>query len=121
MKIKLDENMPYALAERLRADGHDSSTVPEENLSGMNDHEVSKRATEEGRLLMTFDTDFGDIRTFPVGSHAGVIVFRLQDQRWSVLKEPVERLLCSGLLESLHGSLAIVDEKHIRLRRKRGT
>jgi hypothetical protein len=37
MKIKLDENMPLALAELLRFHGHDCSTVPEEHLSGVED------------------------------------------------------------------------------------
>lgn len=32
MKIKLDENMPVALAEQLRDLGHDVHTVPEESL-----------------------------------------------------------------------------------------
>ncbi|MEW6234766.1 MAG: DUF5615 family PIN-like protein [Candidatus Omnitrophota bacterium] len=119
MEIKLDENMPQALAERLCAEGHNASTVSEENLSGASDDSVLKHATEESRLLMTFDVDFGDIRSYPVGSHAGVIVFRFNDQQWTALKEPVERLLRSGALESLPGSLAIIDEKRIRFRRKK--
>ena len=48
-------------------------------------------------------------RTYPVGSHAGVVVFRLHDQRWAVLKEPAERLLGSGLLERLEYGIAIVE------------
>ena len=118
MKVKLDENMPMALAELLRSRGHDVSTVPEENLSGVEDSFILTRATEETRLLMTFDVDFGDIRSFPVGSHAGIVVFRLHDQRWAVLKEPAERLLTSGLLDRLQHGLAVVDESRIRMRFK---
>lgn len=117
MEIKLDENMPMALAIRLRDEGYDVSTVPLENLSGANDPTVIKHAIEENRILMTFDTDSADIRKFPLGTHAGVIVFRFNDQRWNALKEPVERLIRSGLLINLKGSLAIVDEKRIRFRR----
>ncbi len=69
---------------------------------------------------MTFDVDFGDIRAYPVGSHAGVVVFRLHDQRWAVLKEPAERLLGSGLLERLEHGIAIVNENRIRVRSKSG-
>ena len=118
MKIKLDENMPQALAHLLRSAGHDVSTVPMEHLSGAEDPLVLKAATCEDRLLMTFDVDFGDIRNFPVGSHAGVIVFRLHDQRWAVLKDPAERLLDSDLLDRLRYGLAIVDETRIRIRFK---
>ena len=67
-------------------------------------------------MLITFDLDFGDIRSFPVGSHSGVIVFRLHDQRWAALKEPSERLLESGLIDRLKKGLAVVDEIKIRIR-----
>jgi len=118
MKIKLDENMPISLAFVLRSAGHDVTTVPEQNLSGEGDPLVLETATKEGRLLMTFDVDFGDVRAYPVRSHAGVVVFRLHDQRWAVLKETAERLLTSGLLERLEHGIAIVNENRIRVRSK---
>jgi predicted nuclease of predicted toxin-antitoxin system len=116
MKIKLDENMPVALAKLLRSSGHDAVTVPEEGLSGMDDPRLLEIAVSEGRLLITFDSDFGDIRHYPIGTHAGIVVFRLTDQRWSQLKEPSQRLIDSGILERLHGGLAIADETRIRIR-----
>lgn len=116
MRIKLDENMPHALAELLRGAGHDVATVPEEALSGARDPSVLRCATAENRLLMTFDTDFGDIRHYPVGTHAGIVVFRVRDQRWAVLEGPARRLVGSGLLERLRGGLAVVDEVRARLR-----
>lgn len=114
MRVKLDENMPAALAELLRSEGHETSTVSEEGLSGADDPNVLDAAAFEDRLLMTFDTDFADIRTYPPGSHAGIVVFRLSDQRWSVLQEPARSLLDLGVLERLHGGLAIVDETRVR-------
>lgn len=119
MKIKLDENMPLSLAILLRAEGHNVATVPEENLSGGGDRQILETAARENRLPMTFDADFGDIRAYPVGSHAGVVVFRLHDQRWASLREPAERLLTSGVLERLERGLAIVDENRIRVRSKK--
>ncbi|PIS36726.1 MAG: hypothetical protein CO150_01195 [Nitrospirae bacterium CG_4_9_14_3_um_filter_53_35] len=118
MNIKLDENMPTALAEMLLSEGYNVSTVSEENLSGASDALLLEKATEENRLLITFDVDFGNIRTFPFGSHAGIVVFRLRDQRWAVLKEPAKRLVTSGLLERLQRGLAVVDENRVRLRFK---
>lgn len=118
MKIKLDENLPQALANMLRSAGIDVSTVPEEGLSGAADELVIKTASAEGRLLMTFDADFGDVRAFPPGTHAGIVVFSLQDQRWVALKGPVEALLASKVLDRLRGGLAIVDEDRVRLRFK---
>jgi len=116
MKIKLDENMPDDLAEFLRSSGHDVTTVAEEGLSGADDPEVIQETAKERRLLMTFDVGFADIRKFPIGSHGGIVVFRLRDQRWLALKGPAKRLLESGLLEKLRQGLAIVDETLARFR-----
>lgn len=117
MKVKLDENMPAAMIELLRGAGHDPATIAEEALSGSGDEEVIKTASAEGRVLMTFDVGFGNIRAFPLGGHAGVVVFRLHDQRWAVLKDPARRLLESGVLPRLNRGLAVVDESCIRVRR----
>jgi predicted nuclease of predicted toxin-antitoxin system len=49
MKIKLDENMPAALAEHLRVLGHDVHTVPDEGLAGAVDPDVWAAAQRENR------------------------------------------------------------------------
>jgi predicted nuclease of predicted toxin-antitoxin system len=116
MKFKLDEALPTALMELLRAGGHDTMTVADEALGGSNDPTILQVATSEGRVLLTFDLDFADIRRYPIGSHAGIVVFRLHDQRWAVLEQPARRLIESDLLDRLQGGLAIVDESRVRTR-----
>ncbi len=116
MRVKLDENMPGALIDVLCSAGHDVTTAHEENLSGVEDPIVLRTAAQEARLLMTFDVGFGDIRSYPLGSHAGIVVFRLKDQRWAVLKEPALRLISSGIIGRLQGGLAVVDENRIRIK-----
>ena len=98
MKLKLDENLPADPASLLREHGHDAVGAVEEGLGG------------------SPDLDFADVRRFPVGEHAGLVVFRLHDQRWATLRAPVERLLDLGLLEELEGKLAVVTKGRIRLR-----
>ncbi len=116
MKFKLDENLPEDLADLLGSFGQDVATAAKENLSGADDLVILKEAIAEGRLFLTLDLGFADIRKFPVGSHSGIVVFRLHDQRWSAMKKPVERLMKSGLLAQLKQGLAIVDETRIRFR-----
>ena len=116
MKIKLDENMPHDLAELLGASGHDAATAVEEGLSGADDQAVLKAAAREDRLLMTLDVGFADIRKYPIGSHGGIVVFRLHDQRWVVMQQSAQRLIASGLLKKLERGLAIVDESRVRFR-----
>jgi predicted nuclease of predicted toxin-antitoxin system len=119
VKIKLDENLPHDLKSLLRSFGHDVTDVPEEGLSGAADPPVLQIAATEGRILMSFDTDFANIRHYPLGSHNGIVVFRLTDQRWKALEGPVRKLLTSVNLEDLAGGLAIVQEVRIRYRRVR--
>ena len=119
MKFKLDENMPTDLTTLLNQEEHDVSNVFEEGLAGQQDPPVLRAATAEGRILLTFDTDVADIRQYPPGSHAGIAVFRLRDQRWQALEGPVRRLLAQSNLAKLEQGLAIVDETRIRYRRPR--
>jgi len=91
VKIKLDENLPDDLASLLRAAEDDVSTVTEEGLAGCDDPPVLQAASAENRVLMSFDLGFADIRRYPAGAHAGIVVFRLKDQRWKTLQKPGER------------------------------
>ncbi|HQU42631.1 MAG TPA: DUF5615 family PIN-like protein [Pirellulales bacterium] len=114
----LDENMPTKLAKMLRAKGHDVRRVQDEGLSGEKDPSILETATAEGRiLLLTLDTDFADVRNFPLGSHAGIVVFCLKDQDWPGLEGPATRLLVNKEFARLQGGLAIVEEGRVRSQR----
>lgn len=116
MNFKLDENMPRDLANFLKKEGHDVKDVVEEGLAGHKDPSVLLAATAEDRVLLTFDLDFADIRNFPPGTNAGIVVFRLHDQRWKTLEPSVRHLLELPDLAKLEKGLAIVDESSIRFR-----
>lgn len=77
MRIKLDENLPERLLGRLAALGHEVDNVRMEGLAGAADPQVWDAAQAEGRFLITQDLDFSDIRKFPPGTHAGVLLVRL--------------------------------------------
>jgi predicted nuclease of predicted toxin-antitoxin system len=116
MKFKLDENMPADLATVLRQEGHDATDVEEEGMAGGEDPSVLQAATLEARVLLTFDTDFADIRQYPPGTHGGIVVFRLRDQRWQTLEGRVRRILARRNLQKLPQGLAVVDETRVRYR-----
>jgi predicted nuclease of predicted toxin-antitoxin system len=117
LKFKLDENMPADFAALLQEHGHEAADVVQEGLGGEDDPPVLAAAVSEDRILLTFDLDFADIRQYPPGTHAGIVVFRLRDQRWRSLEKPATRLLESGGLQSLERGLAIVDESRVRWKR----
>lgn len=80
MKFKLDENLPVSSAAILTSVGHDVYTVTDEDLIGAPDRDAVAAATAAGRILVCLDRGLGDIRAYPPGSHAGIVVLRLTDQ-----------------------------------------
>ena len=58
MKIKLDENIPFRLAQTLSQYGHQIDTVPQEGLAGHEDSEIWEAAQQAGCFLITQDLDF---------------------------------------------------------------
>lgn len=69
MRIKLDENLPGALVPALSALGHDVDSVRQEGLTGRPDPEIWLATQLNGRLLITQDLDFSDLRQFEPGTH----------------------------------------------------
>lgn len=80
MKFKLDENLPVEAADLLWKAGHDAVTVVEQHLGGSADSDIAAVCQQEGRVLITLDRDFADIRAYPPGSFCGLIVLRLKRQ-----------------------------------------
>ena len=65
MKIKIDEDLPKAVAEIVRKQILDTITVVEERLSGTLDPDLWKIIQEEGRFLITGDKGFANIGRYP--------------------------------------------------------
>ncbi len=79
MKIKLDENLPAEPADLLTTLNHDVHTVLAEKLAAQRDLIIFQTAQTKGRLFVTQDLDFSDIRKFKPGTHPGIVLVRLRD------------------------------------------
>lgn len=117
MKIKLDENIPGAVAGVLRSRGHDVDTVLEESLGGRDDPTVLGAAIDEGRLLLTLDRGFGDVRAYAPGTHPGIIVLRPDDQRLPTVVAMVEMIVDHHDVDELAGCITVVQRNVLRVRR----
>ena len=76
LRFKLDENVPVDAVVLLAAAGYHSHTVYDEQLAGAPDPEVAAACRAEGRVLVTLDLDFSDVRAYAPGTHAGIVVLR---------------------------------------------
>ena len=117
MKIKLDENIPQRAAPVLSQAGHDVDSVEDEGLAGTDDPTVSQAATAENRLVVTLDRGFGDTQRYPPGSHAGVLVLRVDDQSSASVTEALSALIATTDLEDLRGCIAVYRNAELRVRR----
>ncbi len=116
MKFKTDENMPPEVAEILREAGYDALSVSEQRLGGEPDPVIARVCKKEKRILLTLDTDFADIRTYPPEHFPGIIVFRLRWQDKFNVIQIFRRVMRLFSKESLENCLWIVEEDSIRIR-----
>ncbi|MEM1116298.1 MAG: DUF5615 family PIN-like protein [Bacteroidota bacterium] len=116
MRFKLDENLPTRAAALLRDAGHDAVTVLDQKMGGAADPDLATVCQQEGRALVTLDTDFADIRTYPPARHTGLLVLRLRRQDKLHVLDTLRRILPLLDDEPLDGHLWIVDEQRVRIR-----
>lgn len=116
MKFKIDENLPTEAAEILKSAGFDAHTVGDERLSGASDDTVAGASRSEDRILVTLDLDFANIRAYPPGEHAGIVVLRVKHQDKVTVLVHLRRLMMALARRNPTGELWIVDGNRIRFR-----
>lgn len=119
MRIKIDENLPSRLAERLTGLGHDAQTVEDEGIGGNVDPVIWETAQRERRFLITQDLDFSDARRFAPGTHFGILLIRLRTPSRRNLVARVERLFREEDVAQWPGCFVVATERKVRVRRPR--
>ena len=115
MQFKLDENLPGEVADLLRDAGHDVETVNDEGLQGAKEPVLADVVRREGRILLTFDIGFGDIRSYPPADYAGLLVLRLGVQDKASTLAVCTRLVTLLEQQSPRGQLWIVEDTRVRI------
>ncbi|MCC6142842.1 MAG: DUF5615 family PIN-like protein [Candidatus Hydrogenedentes bacterium] len=115
MQIKLDENIPARVVDTLERFGHDVATVARQGWTGLDDRTLWTRIREEGRLLITQDLDFSDIRAFAPGSHAGVVLVRLRNPSRAHLAARLLEIFANEDVEAWDGAFIVITEAKIRV------
>ncbi len=99
-----------------RKAGHDTTTVPEQQLSGIGDLELIEHCRDEGRAIVTIDMDFSNPLLFKPSRYRGIAVFRLSRRASSHELIELSQTLIEGLAkENLEGELWIVEHGRIRV------
>jgi predicted nuclease of predicted toxin-antitoxin system len=117
LKVKADEDLPPAVTARLQEAGHDAVGVVEQAMGGWKDPALWKAVQKEGRFLVTSDKGFGDIRAYPPGTHAGILVLRPDQDGIRPLVELTDLVLKRTPLEDLARYVSVVTPRGLRTRR----
>lgn len=71
-----DENLHPSVVDGLRERGHDAVTVVEHGLAGRSDLDLIRTAREEGRVIVTHDSDFGTLAIRRGEPWSGIVYLR---------------------------------------------
>jgi len=120
MRFLLDMNLPPMLADQLRAEGHDAVHVLNAGYGEFPDQEIFACAAAEGRVLVTFDLDFGEIAGLADPAGPGVVVLRLRRAQRQHLWDRLRIAIAEAGGALAEGAVVLVEDTRIRVRRMRG-
>lgn len=116
MKVLIDESIQQGVADLLVHEGHDALHVVAIGLGGGSDDQVLATAKRDGRILVTADTDFGDLLALSGESQPSVVLLRRPglrpEERAEAIRAAFEAV--GDRLES--GALVVLEPHRIRIR-----
>jgi predicted nuclease of predicted toxin-antitoxin system len=115
LRFLADENFPGAAVAALEAAGHDIAWV---RLVAPGAADVLAAAAHEGRILLTFDKDFGELAAqsaLPPG--CGIVLFRIP----APSSNPAGQRLAARIAarDDWNGHFSVVEPGRVRMRRLR--
>ncbi len=118
LAVLLDQNVPREVSRWLLGlrPSWIVRHVSEVGLDGKSDREIFEWAQKHETLIVTFDEDFADQRSFPVGQHHGIIRLRVWPTTVEEIRNGLTRLLDEVRDGDMRGALVIIDRVRIRLR-----
>ena len=114
MRFLANENVPGPVVSVLRERGHDVVWI-KESMAGADDPVVMALAQTDGRVVVTNDTDFGEL-AFRSGlpANCGVVLIRIDWTEPEADNEVVVAALTSR--DDWSGVFAVVERDRVRIR-----
>jgi predicted nuclease of predicted toxin-antitoxin system len=117
MRFLADAGISPKTVEFLRRMGHDAVHVREIGMQRAPDLLLVEKAKAEGRVVLTFDLDFGEILAMGVATQPSVLLFRLTDERSDSVNRRIEVVLAEQSDTIMSGALILIEDLRYRIRR----
>jgi len=117
MRFLIDECTGPSVAKWLSDQGHDVFSVYDE-ARGIDDDQVIQMALDQERVLVTNDKDFGEKVYRDNRPHVGIILLRLEDERFASKIQVLSHLL-DEYSEKISGSFTVVSEQRVKFSKRK--
>lgn len=117
MKFLADMGVSMSTVQSLRETGHDAVHLRERGLGRLSDVAILEKARQEGRIVLTFDLEFGDLLATGIHNFPSVIIFRLRNQTPASVTPRLREVLLERDKELAAGAIVVVEDARYRLRR----
>lgn len=117
MKFLVDQNRSPHLAELLREAGHDAVHTTELELERAEDSELLALAADQGRVVVSGDTDFGALLAMLRATEPSVILFRARHMPRAEHQVAVILQYLDDVADDLdQGAVLVITDDRIRVR-----
>ncbi len=116
MRFLCDMGVSKRVVDWLREQGHDASHLSEEGLQRLPDGDIFDKAFKEGRVILSFDLDFGAIVALTEGRVVSVVLFRLHNARADFVIQRLSAALLHTASALEHGAIVVVEDARFRVR-----
>ena len=115
LKFIADESLEYSIVLWLRKLNYDVIAIAED-FPSLEDERVLEKATQETRIIITNDKDFGDLIFLKQLPHKGVVLLRF---RTEVVKTKIKFLksFLKNYSNKIINKFTVIDESKIRIRK----
>lgn len=118
MRFLLDQNLSPLLVEILARLGHDAVHVRQLGMSRASDAEIMATARDDNRVVVSGDTDFGELLARTNAASPSLVLFRRQGQRRAAeLAALLDANLQAVVADLDAGAVVVIDADRVRIRR----
>ncbi|HEY1342747.1 MAG TPA: DUF5615 family PIN-like protein [Bryobacteraceae bacterium] len=111
MKFLADMGISMTTVAALRGAGEDALHLREQGLHRLPDDQIVAKAIREGRVILTFDLDFGELLAASGKNVPSIILFRMRNQTPEAITPRLVEVIAACHAALAEGAIVIIQEE----------